>query len=212
MPPYIFIGHRFTKEYMDDFREAVRLAVGQYGDVQIMAADFQYAQGHILKDKIQPLIDRAWFCIFDITDETKPNVFIELGYAYGKSKFVILTSRTQPPTDLAGYDVIIYDSFKELREKLAQYLPQIMYGAARHSGKEVASIPIVFLDITYDLENPDRSTPKAEIYKKMPLAEANECIRHLAAQGLLNNNDDSVSYTIKGQEVIGNGVRFQRGK
>lgn len=201
MRPYIFIGHRFTKEYMESFRKVVKSVVAHYGDTEIIAADLQLVNGHIFKDKIQPLIDQAWFCIFDITDNTKPNVFIELGYAYGKGKYVVLTSKYLPPTDLAGYDVIIYDSFKELQDKLTQYMLQILLTATKHSGKEVAEIPPAFLEVTFDPNEPSKSVLKTEIYGKVQKEQADICIHQLANEGFLNDNGISISYTLQGQKM-----------
>jgi hypothetical protein len=76
------------------------------------------------------MIDDALFCIFDISEVDKPNVFIELGYAYGKNKYVVLTSKSQQsPTDLAGFVTIFYDSFSELGDKLLQYMPDYIQSA-----------------------------------------------------------------------------------
>jgi hypothetical protein len=111
----IFIGHRFNKSYYDDFRKAISEALNitnvsnpilKEMPLQPLYADVTYETGHILKDKIQPMIDESLFCIFDITEQSQPNVFIEVGYAYGKGKNVLLTSKTQPPSNLAGYDTI----------------------------------------------------------------------------------------------------------
>lgn len=210
MTTYVFAGHRFTKEYMDDFRGAIESAFREYGDTRIEYADFHLVQGHILKDKIQPLIDGAFFCLFDISDASKPNVFIELGYAYGKGKRVVLTSRTEPPSDLAGYECIVYGSFKELREKLSRYLPQVYMQTIKGRGIKPTELSIPFLDATYRDADPHRETVKSEVYASVSKTEADASIKHLVDQGFLEDLGDCIRYTSKGVEALRPFVRSVR--
>jgi len=91
----VFIGHRFAPNYMDDFRDAINGGLAGIRGLRPLYADMSLCNGHILKTKIQPMIDGSFFCLFDITEQDKPNVFIELGYAFGRGKHVVLTSRAR---------------------------------------------------------------------------------------------------------------------
>lgn len=212
MPPYVFVGHRFSREYMDDLRTALELAFRGYGDTRIEYADLHLVQGHILKDKIQLLIEGAFLCIFDISDASRPNVFIELGYAYGRGKHVVLMSRTEAPADLAGYDVIVYGSFKELREKLSRYLPQIYMQTVKERGLKPTEISIPFLDATYDDTDPHRETIKTEIFARIPKVDGDATTKHLVEQGYLEDLGNSVRYTTKGVDALRPFVRSVRAK
>jgi hypothetical protein len=127
---------------MHDFREAIESAFKIVDkEMSVEYADSRVITGQILTLGIQPLIADALFCIFDISEESRPNIFLELGYALGKSKYVILTSTTLPQkaSDISGFGIVIYNSFKELRTKLSDQLPAII-AAAREHNKEVASM------------------------------------------------------------------------
>ncbi len=132
MPHSVFVGHRFNAEFICDFRRALNAAFEEYDNsLRVEYADEHHVRGHILTDNILPLIDKALFCVFDITEGRKPNVFIELGYAYGTGKYFVLTSKGKPPANLAGFLLINYSSFENLRVKLLSLLPEIIYNARR---------------------------------------------------------------------------------
>ncbi|HEX7999605.1 MAG TPA: hypothetical protein VF528_14555 [Pyrinomonadaceae bacterium] len=132
MPSSVFVGHRFTEEFTDDFRRAVNSAFEEYdSSLRVEYADKHHVKGHILTDNILPLIDDALLCVFDITEGRKPNVFIELGYAYGIGKYFVLTSKGKPPTNLAGFLLVKYSSFENLKLKLLGLLPEIVFKARR---------------------------------------------------------------------------------
>ncbi|MCA1625883.1 MAG: nucleotide-binding protein [Acidobacteria bacterium] len=126
MSDYVFVGHRYSPLFMDSFRKAVKFAFESHREkLKIKYADERFSMGHILEKHIQPMIDDALFCVFDISEVDKPNVFIELGYAYGRNKYVVLTSMSkQTPTDLAGLVMIFYDSFSELEDKLLRHMSE----------------------------------------------------------------------------------------
>ena len=127
----VFVGHIFNQEYIDDFRDSLKNATKELGmGWNFIYADEYFIDGHILKDKIFNLIDNSNLCIFEITESTRPNVFIELGYAYGKGKKAILVSKDSAiiPSDLKGYERIIYSSYKQLTKKLSNLLIKIEKG------------------------------------------------------------------------------------
>lgn len=137
MSDYVFVGHRFTPDFLADFRRAIKSAFDAQGQgLRVEYADLHLVAGHIVIANIAPLIDGAFFCIFDISDETAPNVFLELGYAFGKGKYAILTSKGfHPPTNLGGFQVLTYSNFAELSDKLAGFLPGIIANVKAHERK-----------------------------------------------------------------------------
>jgi hypothetical protein len=72
-----------------------------------------------ITDVITESIRKSKYIVCDLTDE-RPNVYYELGYAHGKDKEVILTAKkgTELHFDIKDYNVIFYDSFKELEERI----------------------------------------------------------------------------------------------
>lgn len=135
MAAYVFVGHRFTREFEDDFRRAIESAFEAHGErLEAKYADLELVAGHILTAKIEPMIDGAFFCIFDLSEGGTPNVFIEVGYALGQSKHIALTSRgSQLPSNIAGFDTLTYVTFAELSDKLSRYLPGVIRKAKAHN-------------------------------------------------------------------------------
>lgn len=141
MSAYVFVGHWFIQKYIDDYREAVETAfLSLDKSPKVEYADSHVITGQILQLGIQPMIDNALFCIFDISNESRPNIALELGYAYGRDKYVVMTSDTLPKelSDISGYAIVIYNSFKELRGKLTKHLPEYLSKAIEHNEKVTA--------------------------------------------------------------------------
>jgi hypothetical protein len=186
-----FIGHRFTQAYLDDFRNSVENAFEMYnGVIRADYADNTLVDGHILKDKIEPKISDSFFCIFDISEQDKPNVFIELGIAIGKKKRVVLTSRFAPPTDLAGYDTIVYDSFKELTNKLKSYLPQIIGDVLPNVAKPVGELPGEITTRIYQNHLKGKATLKSELLSINP--NINDTLSLFCNVGILKEAGNSI--------------------
>lgn len=116
-----FVGHVYNQKLIDDLREAISRAT-KGTPWKPIYADEQVISGHILFDKIAPLIAQCEFSIFEISNKTRPNIFIELGIALqqGKPVYLLLEDGLEPPSDLAGRDRITYRSYKELSESLRQ--------------------------------------------------------------------------------------------
>lgn len=126
MKKRMFVAHVFNPQYMDDFRRSLKNVCDKLGFEPVYADD-KLVNGHILKDKIFPDIERADICIFEISEIQKPNVFIELGFAQGRNRpsVIIMRNGMIPPSDLAGYDRVEYTSFVNLEEQLSKLLPTL---------------------------------------------------------------------------------------
>jgi hypothetical protein len=99
-----FVGHVFEHEQIDDLRAAIARGCPQaLRKVEIRYADEEVDTKPIF-EKIRAEIEHALFCFFEISNASKPNVFLELGYALGRQKVCILLLKkgAQPPSDLAG--------------------------------------------------------------------------------------------------------------
>ncbi len=116
---HYFVAHDFSKQQMDDLREAVERAFkgtglrAYYADIEVRSAS------HIL-DKIKDMILSTKFGIYDISNDLKPNVFIELGFAMGANRpfYLVCKKGSKIPADIAGIDRLEYESYKELSELL----------------------------------------------------------------------------------------------
>lgn len=144
-----FVGHVYSREQIDDLRRAIWSAFEEYTQFTPWFADDYYTPGHIFS-KIQDGIDKALFCIFELSHQSKPNVFLELGYALGKGKtcLLIVKAKTDLPSDLAGLDRIEYASMTQLSDGLKKFLPQIIQEAVNRSrpvgrlnGRVIAVMP-----------------------------------------------------------------------
>lgn len=115
----VFVGHVFDQSSIDDLRAAISRATRSTVWKPVYADD-KIVDGHILTEKIIPEIQLAEFCLFDISDKTRSNIFFELGIAKGMGKPCILLIRSgvEVPSDLGGFDRLIYASYKELEKKL----------------------------------------------------------------------------------------------
>ncbi|HTE77273.1 MAG TPA: hypothetical protein VK653_11100 [Xanthobacteraceae bacterium] len=124
-----FVGHAFTDKKMDDLRVAINEATAALPQFNLKAiyADEVLGTGHIF-EKIKILISQSMFCVFDITENDRPNIYFELGFAHGINKphFLICQDGAKIPSDLAGYEFLSYRSYKDLREKFASRLPDML--------------------------------------------------------------------------------------
>jgi hypothetical protein len=119
--PHAFVAMPFTKS-MDD--------VYFYGIVQPVNAagllcervDEATFSGHIL-DQIRCRIDTATVVIADLTT-ANPNVYLEVGYAWGRDKPTILLVQKVEDLrfDLAGQRCLIYERILDLEQSLAKEL------------------------------------------------------------------------------------------
>jgi len=118
---HYFVAHEFSKKKKDDLRDAIERAFRGTG-LNAYYADLELRQSHIL-EKIKDMIFETQFGIYDISNPSKPNVFLELGIAMAAEQpyYIICEEEkgTGVPTGLAGLDVIYYQSYRQLTEKLA---------------------------------------------------------------------------------------------
>jgi len=114
-----FVAHVFSQNKVEDLREAVEEAFEGTG-LRAYYADSEVREGHILSGKIIPKIRECRFGIYDVSDHTRPNVFLELGIAIGMGAryYIVIEKNKELPSDLEGLDHIKYGSNKELAREL----------------------------------------------------------------------------------------------
>jgi len=135
-----FVGHAFSEKKLDDFRSAVNDAAQEFPNFHLKAiyADDVLGTGHIF-EKIKILVARSVFCLFDITENDRPNIYFELGFAHGirKPHFLTCEEGAKIPSDLAGYEFLSYRSYKDLRQKLSSRLPEMIGIAVQAQPKQL---------------------------------------------------------------------------
>src|SRR6267142_1265450 len=125
--PHLFVGHVFNKEQISELRPAIRKGIPMAG-AEVWFADEDPGTGSLF-EKLKAAIDAAFACLFEISDGTRPNVFVELGYALGRDKACLLICRrgTPIPTDLKGFELFVeYESYEELSEELKKKIGRIL--------------------------------------------------------------------------------------
>lgn len=132
---HLFVGHVFSREQIDDFRHALASGIQLVG-ASLWFADQHPGTGHIF-DKIKAGIDNSFACLFEVSDTSRANVFLELGYAFGRGKQCILVSKVGSPvaSDLAGLERIEYTSYKDLTGQLSNIIGELLSRANR--GRQV---------------------------------------------------------------------------
>ena len=189
-----FVGHLFNRQQIDDLRPALRDGVANFDAIELYFADEVVASGRLL-DKITQAIDRSFICIFDLSENKSPNVFLELGYALGKSKccLLLLRSGSVLPADLEGHDRIEYESYTHLSQQLRQKLPSFL--TARLAPHEpIAELNGIVLGCLADVNQGD-SVPTETFEADAKKAGASQ---------------DDVAKTLEGLERLGV-IRLQNG-
>lgn len=125
-----FVGHYFSKEKIDDLRPHINKAVTDI----VKGCTPYYADDDLGEDllcKICQKIQSTRFGIFDISVEhdkssSNPNVMLEIGMAlaFGKKTIITMKRGPEPPADLRGKVIILYDSYTSLEDNLTKLLPK----------------------------------------------------------------------------------------
>lgn len=133
----------FRKELDDLYRYAIFKPLTEHG-YSVVRMDEQAFTGDVI-EVLKEKIATAEFVIAEISDEN-PNVYLEIGYAWGMQKQTFLVSRPdkKPPFNVRGHKIIRYNSFYDLESAISAELAAI----DAHIGKYTSSIRIEYGDIT----------------------------------------------------------------
>ena len=124
--PHIFVAMPFKKETGDIYHYGIESPVHAVG-MLCTRIDFDVFTGDILQ-QVKSRIESAAAVVAELT-EANPNVYLEVGYAWGKGRPTILLARDskQLPFDVKGQRCITYDSIKDLEERLTEELKGLKF-------------------------------------------------------------------------------------
>lgn len=113
----VFVAMPFAQEFDDVYQFGIYSTVRRCGFVCERIDESFYAGNMV--DRIMDGIRRAQFVIADLTAE-RPNVYLEVGYAWGLNRPVILTAREGERLhfDLSHHKCIFYPTIGKLADQL----------------------------------------------------------------------------------------------
>jgi hypothetical protein len=119
--PFVFVAIPFKKEFDDIFYFGIQGAVHENG-LLCERIDQDSFTGEILA-RILDKIEKAKFVIAELSG-ANPNVYLEVGYAWGKSKPTILLAKDTKDLqfDIRGHKCLSYERIIDLKEKLTKEL------------------------------------------------------------------------------------------
>jgi hypothetical protein len=123
--PFVFVAMPFKDTYDDQFYLAIQPNVKEAGllcermDLDVFTGD--------ITDRMFQRIESARLVIA-LLDGGNPNVYLELGYAWGvKTNTVLLAHKEEPlPFDVRGHRVLIYDKIYQLKDMLKAELARLL--------------------------------------------------------------------------------------
>ncbi len=122
--PYIFVAMPFAEEMDDIFHYGIQGAVNAAGFL-CERADLTSFTGDIM-NWVKERIENATLVIADLS-MANPNVYLEVGYAWGKSKPTILLVRntSELKFDVKGQRCLTYKKIKDLEQSLCNELKSL---------------------------------------------------------------------------------------
>jgi hypothetical protein len=122
--PHVFVAMPFTDEFDDIYHYAIEPAVKAAGFL-CERADTRRFSGDIL-DWVKGRIQTATFVIADLST-ANPNVYLEVGYAWGFQRPTILLTRELEDLqfDMRGQRCVIYKRIRDLEDSLKRELAEM---------------------------------------------------------------------------------------
>jgi hypothetical protein len=122
--PHVFVAMPFAPEFDDHFHYGIQQAVNTAGYL-CERADLATFTGDVIvwvKDRI----DSARLLVADLST-ANPNVYLEVGYAWGKGIPTVLLARNEAELkfDVKGQRCLLYSSIRKLEELLTQELARL---------------------------------------------------------------------------------------
>lgn len=123
--PHVFVAMPFKTDYDDQFYLAIQPAVTELGFL-CERMDLDSFTGDIV-DRMLKRIDTARLMVA-LLDGSNPNVYLEVGYAWGVKRPTILVAREGEPLpfDVRGHRVLVYDKIYRLKDMLAAELKRLL--------------------------------------------------------------------------------------
>ncbi len=119
--PHVFVAMPFSDEMIDVFYYGIQSPVNQAGFL-CERMDVESFTGDILQ-RIKSRIESAAYVVAEIT-HPNPNVFLEIGYAWGCGRPTILITKDadQVPFDVRGQRCLVYKTIRDLDRILSNEL------------------------------------------------------------------------------------------
>jgi hypothetical protein len=119
--PHIFVAMPFAPEFDDHFHYGIQQAVNSAGYL-CERADLTTFTGDVIA-WVKERIDSARLLVADLST-ANPNVYLEVGYAWGKGIPTVLLARnaTDLCFDVKGQRCLVYNSIRKLEESLTSEL------------------------------------------------------------------------------------------
>jgi hypothetical protein len=124
--PHVFVAMPFSDAFEDVYGFGIQGPVNAVGYL-CERVDMAHFTGDIL-ERIKTRIETAALVIADLTG-ANANVYLEVGYAWGKGRPVLLTLRgdaTDLMFDVKGHRCLFYKNISDLCKQLTTELPQII--------------------------------------------------------------------------------------
>jgi hypothetical protein len=121
--PHVFVAMPFTDDLDDLFHYGISRAISEAGFL-CERIDASPATGDIVA-RIRERIETAAFVVAELTG-ANPNVYLEVGYAWGRDVPTVLLTRESELAslcfDVRGHRCVTYKSIRDLEHKLTQEL------------------------------------------------------------------------------------------
>lgn len=123
--PHVFVIMPFADEWLDTYYFGIESAVHDNGLLCERSDLLSYAGDAV--ERLKGRIETASYVIAEITTPN-PNVYLEIGYAWGRDRPTILLTRNaeKMPFDVRTQNMIVYEQIYELKKKLTQQLQSLL--------------------------------------------------------------------------------------
>lgn len=122
--PKVFIVMQFTEKYNNLYNDIIKRVCDEFS-LEPIRVDEIYSTSMIISD-IKNQIENCKFVIAEITPDN-PNVFFEVGFAFGIKKDIILicdSERPKLPFDVSGFRTLFYEDKITGRTKFENQLKE----------------------------------------------------------------------------------------
>lgn len=124
-----FVGRLPTRRSTRYLRKVIREELAEHAFLGWRFAD-DFSPGPEAFEQLRSAIDRAIFCIFEVSGVTRGDAFLEVGYALGQGRYCVLLHRRGDRclAHFAARQLVQYSSAKTLSAALRQVeiFPQVL--------------------------------------------------------------------------------------
>ena len=122
--PHVFVAMPFAPEFDDHFHYGIQRAANSAGFL-CERADLAVFTGDVIV-WVKERIDSARLLVADLST-ANPNVYLEVGYAWGKGIPTVLLARDASDLrfDVKGQRCLVYTNIRKLEELLTRELDQL---------------------------------------------------------------------------------------